>query len=387
MTRPRILSISFSPLRRDARVLRQVDALRELGDVATVGSGEAPDGVAAHLRVADSLASLPRHPAGVALLAAHRHAAAELSAPALRAAAAALAAPGAPGPFDLVVANDARALPLAHLAARGAPVWADMHEWALEEFAQDWRWRTLVRPFAAHLCGRYLPASAAVSTVCEPIAQLYRDTFGVDCAVVRNAPAAADLEPSPVRPGRVRLVHSGSAVPGRGLDVLVDVARGLDERFTLDLYLTPGGDRGRHLAALRRAAAGCGRIAFHDPVPPAELPAVLNGYDVGIYSLPPANLNAQLALPNKFFDFVQARLALAVGPSREMAREVRERGLGVVAADFSAGALRAALLRLDPAALAAAKAASHRAAAELSADREREVVLHLARRALAGGAA
>ncbi|WP_345714099.1 hypothetical protein, partial [Kineococcus glutinatus] len=301
----------------------------------------------------------------------------------LRVAAAALLVLAAACGWDVVVANDARALPLAHRVARGAPVWADMHEWALAEFAQDWRWRALVRPFAAHLCERYLPASAAVSTVCEPIAQLYRDTYGVACAVVRNAPDPVDLVPSATEPGRVRLVHSGSAVPGRGLDTLVEVARGLDGRFSLDLYLTRGGDGGRHLARLRALAAGHPRITFHDPVPPAELARTLNRYDVGIYSLPPANLNAELALPNKFFDFVQARLALAVGPSREMARVVSAHGLGVVADDFSAAALRRALEGLDAGSLAAAKAASHRAAAELSSAREREVVLELARGALA----
>ncbi|NAZ88073.1 glycosyltransferase family 4 protein [Kineococcus indalonis] len=380
--RPRILSISFSPLRGDARVLRQVEVLREVGEVSTVGYGPAPDGVAAHLRVADHLASLPRDPRGLLLLGARRHRAAELAAPALRAAHAALTADPGPG-WDLVVANDARALPLAHAVAGGAPVWADMHEWAPEEFSGDWRWRLAVKPFAEHLCARHLPRSAVVTTVCEPIAQLYRQRYGVECAVVRNAPAPAQLQPSPVDGERVRLVHSGSAIPGRGLEVLVDVVAGLDERFSLDLYLTPGGDGGRHLAQLEAAAAASGRTTVHDPVPPAEIVPTLNRYDVGVFSLPPTSVNARYALPNKFFDFVQARLALAVGPSPEMAREVRARGLGVVADDFSAAALRRALEGLDAAAVSAGKAASHRAARELSSATDRQVVLRLVERALA----
>ena len=61
-------------------------------------------------------------------------------------------------------------------------------------------------------------------------------------------------------------------------------------------------------------------MRFHDPVAPAELPFAMNACDVGVFCMPPININARYALPNKFFDFVQARLAVGVGPAEEMAR-------------------------------------------------------------------
>ncbi|WP_238439549.1 hypothetical protein [Microbacterium sp. JZ31] len=126
MSRPRILCISLSPIHRDARVLRQLSVLAEFGDVTTVGYGEAPPGVLRHIRVPDDRPSLPQTPLGVLKLGLRLHGAAEFAAPGTAYARAQLSGER----FDLVVANEARILALAFEVADGAPVWADMHEWA-----------------------------------------------------------------------------------------------------------------------------------------------------------------------------------------------------------------------------------------------------------------
>jgi len=113
MAEPRILCISLSPIVRDARVLRQISVLREFGEVTTVGYGPKPDSVASHIEVPARLPSLPQTIGGVALLALRRWRRSELSAPAISYALAALRGQT----FDVVVANDARVLALAHAVA------------------------------------------------------------------------------------------------------------------------------------------------------------------------------------------------------------------------------------------------------------------------------
>ncbi len=212
MTRPQILSVSLSTLVRDARVLRQLEVLARHGEVTSVGYGETPPHVLTHLRVEDRLASLPQNPSGVALLATRRLRAAEQAAPAVRRAHDLLEGRR----FDLVVANDARALPLAHAVADGAPIWADMHEWAAEEFSHVRTWRLLVAPLMDHLCRVYLPRSAAVTTVCEPLADRYASRYGIAAPqVVRNAGPWRDLEPTPLEP-TVACAWSTAAAPSRG---------------------------------------------------------------------------------------------------------------------------------------------------------------------------
>nr|WP_252865154.1 hypothetical protein [Mobiluncus mulieris] len=78
-------------------------------------------------------------------------------------------------------------------------------------------------------------------------------------------------------------------------------------------------------------------------VPYHELIPTLNRYDLGIHNLPPVNFNNHWALPNKFFDFVQARLGMVVGPSPEMVSRLDKYHLGRAATDFTAEALRVAL--------------------------------------------
>ena len=376
---PRILCISLSALTQDARVLRQIDALARHGEVTSVGYGPAPATSTFHLQVEDELNSLPRTPWGVARLATRRLHSVELAAPGLLRGLELIGDQR----FDLVVANDARSLPLAHAVAHGAPVWADMHEWAAEEFSHVTSWRLLIGPLMEHVCREYLPKSAAVTTVCEPLAVRYSEHYGSPCEVVRNAGVWRDLQPQPLEDGRLRLASSGAAIRGRNLEMLIEATLEVPE-CTLDLFLVPAADGGRYLAELTKLAGQSGRVTFHDPVPPAEIPAALNRFDVGVFCMPPININAKYGLPNKFFDFVQGRLAQAIGPLQEMARLVEEYDLGVVSSGFTKDDFIAALRTLDPAAVWAGKQASHNHAHDLSSDHDLEVVDGIVTRLLAG---
>ncbi|RAX22895.1 MULTISPECIES: glycosyltransferase [unclassified Actinomyces] len=368
---PAILVISFSPIARDARVLREISALAEIGQVTSVGYGPTPPHVTNHLQIPDSAPSLPQTPSGVLKLATRRLRSAETAAPAARAAIRLLG----DARFDMVVANDARAIPTAFAVAHGAPIWADMHEWAPEERTHVTSWRLLVAPLMDHICRTYLPRCAAVTTVGAEIADLYQQHYGVSPRLVRNAAPYADLSPSPMSSdGSLRLVHSGGAVAGRNIEAMIDAVKQLGDRFTLDLYLVPGGDNGAYLSALKKRASGCDRVIFHEPVTPNELPATLNQYDVGVYWIPPFNTNARLALPNKIFDFIQARLAVAVGPAVEMARVVDSYGIGVISGGNDLSDIVATLSTLTPDAVSRYKQATDLAAQELSFEHEKQVV-------------
>jgi hypothetical protein len=103
--------------------------------------------------------------------------------------------------------------------------------------------------------------------------------------------------------------------------------------------------------------------------------------------LPPAHTNARYTLPNKFFDFVQARLAIAVGPTIEMAALTERYHLGVVSRGFAVDELVESIRSLDAEAIMAAKHASHAVARELSFDTDAEVARGIIREALARGPA
>jgi hypothetical protein len=151
---------------------------------------------------------------------------------------------------------------------------------------------------------------------------------------------------------------------------MIEAMRHLDERFTLDFVLVPSVPR--YLEQLKSAAGADRRIRFLPPVAMQELPRFLNGYDAGIYLLPPNNFNNRFSLPNKFFEFVQARLAIVVGPSPEMAAQVRRHDMGVVAEDFTPAAFARAVSGLDRPRIAHYTVQAHLAARELCFERAAE---------------
>ena len=132
--------------------------------------------------------------------------------------------------------------------------------------------------------------------------------------------------------------------------------KGLFERISWDEALD------EIAARLKALAAGNPRIAFRDPVAPLRIVPESTHYDIGLFLLEPVNFNYEHALPNKIFEFIQARLAVAIGPSPEMARLVRRYDCGVVAPSFEPRAMAAALNALTPAEIDRLKANAHRAA-------------------------
>lgn len=361
----RVLLLAFTDLGRDPRVRRHVEALRGEYEVVTCGRGEAPDGVAPHVRLSEHADHMPLSVAGVSALLTGRNAAAYRRVPAVRETARALAGVD----FDILVANDAVTLPVALEVAAGRPVVADLHEYAPLEMEEDWRWRLLFQRFARWICAEYLHRAAAVTTVSPGLAERYRAEYGVDAQVVTNAGPQRHSAENLATGSPIRVVHSGNANPNRGIEVMVEAAADLDN-ITLDLYLVRAPRSGRYLDRLKSAAEATSNVRVLDPVPMAEVVPTMESYDVGLYSLAPTSFNNLHALPNKFFDFVQAGLAVVIGPSPDMAALVHEHSLGVVAEGFDRGSVRSALATLKPSEVDVWRANARAARVVLSAEHE-----------------
>lgn len=277
-------------------------------------------------------------------------------------------------PCDLIIANDLTALGVCGAAKGDRKLLYDAHEYSPGQFPRDFR-HLNKRVHSRHMLRKHLPACDSVSTVGDGAAGLYKRVFGVSCAVITNAPGYHDIHPVDRGDGRIRLVHHGIAARKRDLERLIDVMRLLDDRFTLDFFLLSPNPR--YYAELKAYAADDPRITFNEPVAMQTLPEVLNDYDVGFWLYKPATLNLAHALPNKFFEFVQARLAVAIGPTPEMARYTRHYGFGVVSEDFTPESMARALLALTPERIMEYKIRAHQCAMELSAEPNNRKILAL----------
>jgi glycosyltransferase involved in cell wall biosynthesis len=375
----RILCLSFSHLHSDPRVRRQIELLSGDHDVTAAGFSDPQISGVRFVNVSGTRKSDLQRGLAAVRLELRRYDSYYWGVSHVAAARDLLSA----GAYDLIVANEADTWPLAlALRADGAGrVLLDAHEYAPREFDELWRWRWFRRHYRRHLCTTFMPRADAVTTVCEGIAAEYAARFGVRPAVVMNASPRRDAEPSAVARDRVRMVHHGAAIRSRQIETMIHALDHLDDRFSLDLMLV--GDDASYMASLQELARSRPRVRFRPAVPVDAIPEATLDYDVGVYLLEPTNFNSLHALPNKFFEFIQARLAVVIGPSPEMARLVREFDCGVVAEDFRLQSLVSALAALTPESLVRFKQNADSAAEALSWERESEKLLALVRTLLA----
>lgn len=369
----RVAVISFSHLRSDPRVRKQLEILTPDHEVVTIGHGEAPDGVAHHLQVPSEFQGW-QYPRQLVVSRQYWQAYAGNPAVAFVREQAGRATRErswlARGSMDAVVANDVETAGIAQWLAPRRGVHLDLHEFAPEQNAELWRFRTFVAPFLRWQLRTFATRAASTTTVCDAIAQRYAAEFGLAPGVVMNASSFRDIAPRQAE-DPIRLIHAGAALRNRRIEVMIEGV-GDAVRFgapvTFDVHLMPNDPA--YVAELEALADDAPGVRVLGPLPHDGMVAAMSQADVGVHMLAPTNYNNAVALPNKLFDFVQSRLGIIVGPSPEMARIVTEYGLGRVTQDFTPGGLTEALLGLTPATVDAWKGGSDSAAWPLSAQEQ-----------------
>jgi hypothetical protein len=283
--------------------------------------------------------------------------------------------------FDFIVANDIDTLPLAFVLKNNSKIIFDAHEYAPRHFEDKFVWRLFFQPFYLHLCKTLIPKANAMLTVGKGLADEYEKKFSVRPTIITNAAPYHAIQPEVVLPNKIRLIHHGIANPSRRLELMIDMMKYLDDRFTLDLMLMTSNYASSqtrlYIENLKVTAANDKRINILPSVPSKEVVKTINQYDMGVFLLPPVNFNYANTLPNKLFDFIQAKLAIAVGPTPEMASIVEKYALGIVSSDFTAQSLAKELNKLSYEDVVQFKANAVKASKVLNAEENEKIMTAL----------
>jgi len=365
--KPQLLIISFSDISADARVLKQALLFANEFDVVTCGYGSSVREDIEHIgleHIPESMLGLRRYIEPL-FVRTHLYRLAFQRDPRVRRALRALENRS----FDVVIANELETLPVAFLCADERRVLLDLHEYYPGLRDDLPAWVNVRQPYQEWLLRKKVRRVGAVTTVSQTIADRYSVEFGFTSSVVRNAANyRSNLQPGDVN-DPIRIVHSGVAAENRRPEVMMEAVAASRSNVTLDLFLTAQQTEfGQRLHDTARALGD--RIKIHAPVPNAELVEKLNNYDIGMHVLAPTNTNNALALPNKFFDFVQARLGMIIGPTPDMASLLTKYGLGAVAGGFEVKDVITVLDGLDRNKVANWKKNSDTHAEELSAEQQ-----------------
>ncbi|MEB3189313.1 MAG: glycosyltransferase [Snowella sp.] len=385
-----ILIISFSNLERDPRVNRQIRFLKDKYNIITAGYGSPnldkvqyihlfPVIDKPHIPVFSKLLALPKKSLSAIRLLIGYFDKYYWTKPEIVYAYDQLKETNC----DLIISNDIDSLPLSIRLAEhtNSQILFDAHEYAPREWEESIRFRLFFQKFKTYFCNTYIPKVDSMITVCPTIADTYQQDTGINPIVITNAPDYQELEPKFLQNNqKIRLIHHGGSSPSRRIDKMIKMMRYLDDRFELNFLLVGG--LPKYNKYLRDLAQDNQNINFLKSVPMRELSGFLNQFDIGVYILEPSNFNNLYALPNKLFEFIQARLAIAIGPSPEMARVVKEHDLGIVAEDFEPKTLAKKIMNLDYEKINYYKNQSHKAAYSLSAESNKHILLNLVQETL-----
>jgi glycosyltransferase involved in cell wall biosynthesis len=279
---------------------------------------------------------------------------------------------------DLILCNDYFTCDVGYALARhyGAKFVVDCHEYAVEQNAHDARWVKWTRPLVLQVQDYYLTRADIVSTVCDGIADLLNKDHALKrpALVVRSVPTKQIQAFRPTG-DRISVLYHGGIWHVRQLHAAIESMPLWRPEF--DLVLRGDGDPS-YIAELRRLAHRYGldkRVFFEPAVEFEQIIPAANRADIGYFSYANFSRQSQFVLPNKFFEYVMAGLAVCVIDLTEMGRLTRKYDLGKCIPVHKPEAIAAAINSFTRAEIDRCKRNALQAAEELNWDREREAMV------------
>ncbi len=247
--------------------------------------------------------------------------------------------------LDLIIANDIDSVPLAlSIKSNNTKIIFDAHEYSPLEHNDNLVWRIVFKKYKTYLIQKYAHLCDSMLTVCDGIVEEYKKVFQLQPIVITNACKFYDLKPSKTQ-DKIKMIHHGLSLPTRKIENMILMMDEVDERFELHLMLMQNNKS--YYNKLEALIATRNNVLLIPSVPTDEIVPFTNKYDIGLYILEPTNFNNANALPNKFFEFIQSRLAIAIGPSPEMSKIIESNQIGVISSDFTPKSLAQQLNKLS----------------------------------------
>lgn len=184
----------------------------------------------------------------------------------------------------------------------------DAHEYfAGHELFQKHLWRRIAwLPFERAT----VPLMDVLITVSEPLAELYKKRYPKlkNIKVIRSLPLKSTIS-APAKNETLQIVFHGYFLPGRGIFELLNALHPLkneDFRFTL----FGEGPLKDSIEETINQLDLSGKIQIKPFVPSEKLLSTINFADLGIALIEADCLNRKYALPNKFFEYIHAGVAV-----------------------------------------------------------------------------
>lgn len=227
--------------------------------------------------------------------------------------------------FDAVLSNDLDTLTACRLASllKFKKIVYDSHEYFTEvpelvgRHFQKAVWKCIEKTF--------LPGVKHAYTVCRSLADIYQKQYHVPFAVIRNLPFRNRLIIEPPKRKSNIIIYQGALNLGRGIEMMIESMQYLTD---YEMWIVGTGDIERALKEHANNQTMGGKVIFLGRLSPEKLRDITIQAKLGLSLEDDMGLNYYYALPNKLFDYIQARIPVLVADLPEMRGMVEQYGVG-----------------------------------------------------------
>lgn len=236
-------------------------------------------------------------------------------------------------PVDILVANDLDTLLPNYLVARirRKKLVYDSHEYFTQ--VPELIDRPAVQKVWLFIEQFILPKIRHGYTVCQSIADIYHQKYGIDLAVVRNIPIIQEFNDNQnlkipdhlQNETRPIIIYQGFLNKGRGLEALISAMKYLTDYL---LLILGSGLLEESLKNHSKNEHVSDRVIFTGRIPFKKVKQYTRLASLGVSLEENIGLNYYFALPNKIFDYIRSEIPVLVSNLPEMRRIVENWEVG-----------------------------------------------------------
>lgn len=222
--------------------------------------------------------------------------------------------------MTIIISNDLDTLPACAIAAKlkRKKLYYDSHELFTE--VPELINRPVVQKIWQWTERTFVPGVDVFYTVSEPIANLYAAQYNRHVHVIRNLPVAGPFGNEVEKYEVPTLIYQGAINKGRGVELMIEVMKYLEN---FNLIICGKGDLYKKLKQ-KVHQQGSDNIFFKGHQDFMQLKKITRQSHIGLSWEENLGRNYQYALPNKLFDYIQAKIPVLVSDLQGMKSVIDE---------------------------------------------------------------